>query len=159
MVKINHKELQQQQELTEKLYYFLQGDEYAMRFCIDFVYICHLWDDLIDKDNPRTDKDINDAFRVALVDIPANPFYLRHIQDLRPIILNIILKWQDANVLERGSDHDKHMAYMHRAGMLELFNICAYLIGGPDWARKVGPDMRRIYEETLESFMEEMENA
>lgn len=153
------KELEQQKAFTEKLFYFFKGDEWAVRFCVDFVYICHLWDDLIDKDKDRTDQEINDAFRIALVDIPTNPFFAKHRQALCPIVLNIILRWQDANVLERGNDHDKHMAYMHRAGMLEIFNICAYLIGGPNWVYEVGPDMRRMYEEKLEDFMEEMNHA
>lgn len=149
-------EIKQQAALIEKLRYFLKEDIDAVRFCIDFVFICHLWDDLIDKDKERTDTDINDAFLAALVEIPGNPFYMRHMHVLRPVILNIILQWEDANTLERGSDHDKQMAWMLRAGMLQIFNVCAYLVGGPAWAREVGPGIRRMYEETLHDFMEEM---
>ena len=153
------KELQQQQALTEKLFFFLKGDQWAVQLCVDLVYIAHLLDDLIDKDQVRTDQEIIDAFRIALVDIPTNPFYVRHRPNLVPIVLNILLRWQDANVLEQAHTHDKHLAYGHRSGILDIFNICAYLIGGAEWARDQGPDMRRMYEEELEDFIKEMNHA
>ena len=149
-------EIEQQEVLTKKLIHFFRGNLDAVRFCIDFVYICHLWDDLIDKDKERTVNEINDAFRAALVEIPGNVFYLANMHILRPIILNIILQWEDANVLETSSEHDVQMAWMLRAGLIQLFNVCAYIIGGPDWARQVGPDIRRLYDEKLEDFMKEM---
>jgi hypothetical protein len=152
-------EVEKQKALTDKLLYFLKGDQNAVDFCVNLTYIAHLWDDLIDKNIQRSDADINDAFRAALIDIPCNPFYVHFRTHLAPLMQSAILQWEDANILERGSDHDKHMAYMLRASFLQIFCFCAYLIGGSSWARQVGPEMRRLYEETLESFMEEMKNA
>lgn len=156
---MNKTEEQQHTDLEGRLIYFLKGDSLAVKFCMDLVYIAHLWDDLIDKDKERTDQEINDAFRLALIEIPANRFFLMNQSVLTPIMLNIILKWQDSNILEKGSAHDKHMAYVHRAGITEIFNICAFLTGGVEWATEHGPDIRRLYDEKLETFMEEMNNA
>jgi len=142
--------------LIEKLNYFLQGNLHAVRFCVDLTYIAHVWDDLYDRDKERTGQEINDAFRIALVDIPANPFYLQNITQLWPLMMSAILQWQDANVLEKGSRHDKQMAYMLRASFLQIFNYAAYLVGGPDWARQIGPGLRRMYEESFQSFSKEM---
>jgi hypothetical protein len=151
--------MKNEERLVEKLRYFLGANEFAIRLCVDLIYIAHLWDDLIDKDVVRSDQEINDAFRIALVDIPQNPFYQIHQKTITPILLNIILRWQDSNVLEKGEVHDKHLAYGHRAGISEIIGVCAYLVGGPSWAGQQGPDIRRMYEEKLEDFMEEMNNA
>ena len=149
-------ELEQQILLTEKLNHLLKGNLAAVDFCMNLTFLVHVWDDLIDKDKIRSDEDINNAFRIALISIPSNPFYLNNISDLRPMITNMILQWESANVLERGSDHDKHMAYMLRAGIIQVFNYCVYLAGGADWEREVGPDVQRLYEEQFEDFMEEV---
>ena len=155
-----NKEFELQHKLVDKLFVWLKGNEQAVRFCIDLTYIAHLWDDLVDKDKERTDDEINTAFRIALVDIPVNPFYLDNISELRPLMMNAILQWQDANYLEiKGDYHDQHMAYMLRASFLQIFNYCAYLCGGPDWIKEIGPEMRRIYEEDLFEYLKEFENA
>lgn len=152
-------EANMQKAWMEKLLYFLKGDRDALAFLVDLMYVVHLWDDLIDKDKDRSDFEINEAFRILMVDIPGNPFYIRFGSHLRPLLQNMILQWLDANVLEKASDHDKHMAYMLRSSPLQVMNYCAFLIGGPVWYEDVGPNMRRIYEESLDDFMGEMRNA
>ena len=143
-------------KMIKRLQFFLKDDQWAIQLCLDLVYIAHLWDDLIDKDKDRSGSDINMAFAVALINIPANPFYKVHAATLHPILLNTILKWQDANTLEVGSEHDMRLAFVHRAGIVEIFNICAYLIGGMPWAVEHGPDIRRMYQESWDEFSEEM---
>ena len=147
-----------QTDWIQKLSPYLKNDQWALQFCIDIMFIAHLWDDLIDRDNFRAAEDINEAFRIALVDIPKNPFYLAHIGDLRPVMMNVILQWQDANVLEKGDKEDRAKAFMLKASVLQLFNYCAYLIGGPAWAFEIGPDLRRLYEESIGGYIGE-ENA
>jgi hypothetical protein len=138
----------------EKLSPVLKGDQWALQYCIDVMFIAHLWDDLIDGDF-RSKEDINEAFRIALIDIPKNPFYLAHIGDLRPLMMNVILQWQDANVLEKGNREDRAKAFMLKASVLQLFNYCAYLVGGPAWAIEVGPDVRRFYVESIDDYIGE----
>jgi len=139
----------------------LQNNAEAVLFCVQFVYICHLWDDLIDKDRQRSDAEINDAFRIALVEMNRNGFYRRHLDELAAIINNVIIRWEDANELERHprGNHDYHLAHGHRAGLVDLFAYCAYLVGGTAWARKVGPEIRRMYQEPLEDYIKEMEGS
>jgi hypothetical protein len=143
----------------QDMLYFLKGDQWAVQFLVDLLYIIHVWDDLIDKDKKRSDGEINDAFKKCFIDIPSNPFYEKYRYDLRPLILNMILQWEDANTLDHGSDHDKHMAFMLRAGYFQIVNYCAYLTGGADWARRVGPQARRLYGEDLNDYMKEMEKC
>ena len=149
-------EIKNQEKLEKKLLHFMKGNRFAVQFIIQFIYVCHLWDDLIDKDNPRTDNEISDAFRICLVDLPLNPFYAHNMHLLTPVIINGILEWEDANKLEKGNLHEQHMAYMLRAGLMSQISFCAYICGGKDWAREIGPEIRNLYEEPLEQFLEEM---
>jgi len=152
--------IKQQEKLIEHLIYYFKGNQDAVRFCIDITFIAHVWDDLIDKDNIRTNEDISNAFKAALIDIPSNHFYLANINELRPLMLNAIFQWQDANKLEAGGNyHDKHMAFMLRASIVQIFSYCAYLCGGPAWINEVGPDIRRLYEEDLFEYLKEFDNA
>jgi len=154
-------EIQMTEALASKLMFFLKGNLDAVRLCLDLVFIAHLWDDLIDRDRERSKEDINTAFRIALCDIPGNPFFFDHIGEFKTLIMNVILQWQDANALETKpeSDHDLHMAYMLRAGLIQIISYCAYLIGGPEWIAQVGPDIRRLYEEPLNEYMKEMKKC
>ena len=154
------KEFKDQQILVESLTHCLRGNKDAVRFCIDVTFIAHVWDDLIDKDKERTNEEISNAFKTALIDIPSNPFYLAYINDLRPLMMNTILQWQDANKLEAsGNSHDKHMAFMLRASFIQLFVYCAFLCGGGGWAETIGPEIRRFYQEDLFIYLKELNNA
>lgn len=133
-------------------------DADAMRFCLQLMDLIHVWDDLIDKDREVDDTTINRAMLTALVDIPLNPFYHRHIQTLAPLMLNAFLQWQDANSMEVSDapDSDLNMAWMLRASVYQIFAFCAFLTGGMDYALRVGPTIRRMYGETLEQYKQEM---
>jgi len=160
MINWREKDAAHQAKLADKLMRFFKGNTDAVNLCVNLTFVCHLWDDLYDGDRQRTPQEISDAFRVALFDIPTNPFYIAYGLHLKPLILNAILCWQDANILEVSSNpHDQHLAYGLRAAFLQIFNYCAYLIGGSEWAREVGPDIRRIYEEPLQDFTQEMEQC
>lgn len=136
------------------------GNQQAVQLCLDTLDVLHLWDDLIDKDKTRTDSDINAAFRCLIYDIPMNPVYRQLQGTIAPLMLNIMLKWRDANILEsEGADVDLHKAYMLRAGVYDLFAYLAYAIGGDEWSEKVGPKLRRLYGEQLNDYLKEMHHA
>jgi hypothetical protein len=149
-------EFEQARVLEQKLIGLLQGNLAAVSLCMDVIAVFHLWDDLIDQDKEIRAEEINGAFWACFVRIPRNPFYQSHQQEIVPLIENIILAWHSANVLERGTDHEKHVAYGLRSLVVRLIDHCAYLVGGYEWARQIGPDVARLYDEPLESFMEEM---
>lgn len=146
--------IEDQNALIEKLKLWLKGDQWAIQFCLDIVFVAHLWDDLTDKDKQRSEKDISDAFILSLVNIPGNPFYAKFSFDLRPVMMNAIIQWQSANVLETGSKEDRDKAFMLRASILQIIHYCSYLIGGVDWAKESGPEIYRYYQETIDSYME-----
>lgn len=137
---------------------WFQGDESAVRYCLDLLTVAHAWDDLIDRD--RAVEDVDGVFRRLLVDIPLNPFFQRFQAHLVPLAGSVILQWHAANALEaepRGADRAK--AYMLRAGIYQIFAYVAWLIGGDAWGRQVAPEVWRLYGETPDDFMGESDHA
>lgn len=102
------------------------GNADAAALIDDLAYIAHLWDDLVDADQPRTPADINKAFALALIDVPANPFYVAHMQNLRPLIHVGVLGYLTANKMEASGDaHQLEIAHGLRYA---IANVAAYAV-------------------------------
>jgi hypothetical protein len=132
---------------------WFQGNAAATMLCLDLLEIVHVWDDLIDKDKPVSDGQIDAAFRKLMLDLPMNPFWQAHSGMLIPALQSSWLQWHAANVMERElRPGDKEKAYMLRAAVYQVFHLCAALCGGFEWAKSVGPEIYRLYGETAESY-------
>lgn len=148
----------------KELYPLLRDDRDALELCIDLLFVGHLWDDLIDKDKPLKDEEINSAFAGMLARIPRNPFFQRHVRDLGPLLMSTVLQWKDANKLElRGSSQERAMAYMLRNMLLQVMAYCIWLIGGDAWYEQAGEQFQRLCASELhgafDAFLKEMTNA
>jgi hypothetical protein len=144
-----------------ELYPLLRGNRDALSLCADLLYVGHLWDDLIDKDKPLTDEQINSGFSAMVAKIPMNPFFQEHVRELGPLLMSVILQWKDANKLEAdGSPHERAMAYMLRNALLQVMAFCIWLIGGDGWYEEAGDKFQRLCAaelgEAFGAFMEEM---
>jgi hypothetical protein len=138
---------------------WMRGDKDAVNFIEQFFYVCHLWDDLVDRDKERSVEEINMAFWVLFVSIPENPFYRMHWAELHPVIVAAINDWHVANTLE-AKPEGRDIAYTLRCSIVTIIAHCAYLCGGHDWAREVGPDIRRLGQrETLQEYKEGFNDA
>ncbi len=130
-----------------------------MEFLESVVRIAHVWDDLIDQDAPVEPRDINDAFRLALFSLPRNPFYVRHFDLLNPLLLSAINNWVVANQLEATGDiEDRRIAFISRSSYIDLMTQVAFIMGGEDWVREVGPEIRRfVHQEGWEGYLQNLE--
>ena len=133
---------------------FFKGDLEAVDMVMMLIEISNTWDDIVDGDKP-SELEINKAFTMCLIHLPNNGFYIDNQYELRPIILSTILKWTDANKLERNKEH-LHKAYMLRAGLYDIIAHVAFLIGGEDWYNEVGVSIRKLYGEDFKIYEEEM---
>jgi hypothetical protein len=119
----------------------------AMAFLRGIATVMHTWDDLIDRDRGVSDGEINAAFWLALVELPANPFYAANAEMLRPIIVQSIINWRAATAMERQATceqyNDLKIAFIIRSTYIDLVVMSACILGGADWAAKVAPDLRR----------------
>lgn len=143
----------------ERITAWMLNDTDAVDFIERWLYVCHLWDDLIDKDTERTSSDINAAFWMLTLDIPENKFYQRHGISLRPVMATHILDWLAANEMERDANNEHlHMAYTLRCNVVSVIGLCATLLGGPAWGWKVQHDARCYGQrEPFEKYLADLE--
>lgn len=133
---------------------FLGGDVEAARFVDGLFFISQVWDDLVDRDREVDPEDVSRAFWLAMAELPANGFYARHRQELLPLVRMAMSDWLDATALERGTAHERTVAFTLRDNLAAVVTGCAYLKGGYEWMRKVSPEIRRmIHDETLGTYL------
>jgi hypothetical protein len=132
------------QEMTdEKIAHALRGNRDAIAFFVMLRDVSHFWDDMIDRDRDLTAEYINDAMWMAMVEIPANPFYRANFDRLQPHIVTAIANWQAANLFEAGSDERQlQIAFISRSDYCNILLECVYIIGGRDWLLQMTPIIR-----------------
>lgn len=117
------------------------------------AHMTHAWDDLIDKDQPVTDDQINNMMRAALVYLPLNPVYQRIAHAAPHFWATIISAYETANVFERNKDaHGIEIGHTLRyaAGNLIAYAIEACV--GVEQAKMYLPEMWKVV--VFESFDE-----
>ncbi len=138
--------------------HFYPDNPAAVQLCMDLVYCSDKIDDIFDGDEIGQ-QEIYTVFTKLMVDIPSNPVYQLIGHELRPILLNVMLNWQIANDLESRedkTDDDLNKTYMLRASLYDIFSFLAYKLYGLEWFARVGPDIKRLYGESLSAYKEEM---
>ena len=138
----------------------LNNDIAAIALCECLFSISQVWDDMIDKDILVSGDTLNKTFWLLLFDLPSNPFYLEHHEFLMPIVQLAVIDWLSANELERGSDHDKELAYVLRNSLTAVVIACARIIGGYEWMLKYTPIIRRFFQdESLINYKKELSHG
>ena len=142
----------------EFLFHAMKRDPHAFAFVKSVVFIVSMWDDLYDADVERPKDDINQMMWAALIEIPSNPFYRAHFNTLHTLLRQGILDWFDANVMEAKPGIAREIAHVARYGLASMIVHCAFLVGGMDWAREVGPHLRlRSQKNSFADYNAEME--
>ncbi|PWY49200.1 hypothetical protein DK459_11795 [Achromobacter sp. RW408] len=126
---------------------WMRGNASAVDFLRTAFDVAHFWDDLVDRDRILSDADINRAMFQALVVLPRNAFYQANFASLNAVLANAATNWTIATDLERaGGVAGKRTAYVLRASYVDLVTHCALLLGGMEWARAVGVELRQLAE-------------
>jgi hypothetical protein len=136
------------------------GNRHAADFVLMLARISHVWDDLIDRDKPVSNETINRTFFDALIELPANPFYREHYATLRPLMAIGAMNYEIANTYEAlGGEERLALAHVLRYSIADIATAVALITGGPDWARKIGPELRqRSQKDTLQHYLKEHGN-
>lgn len=117
------------------------GNQDALNMYRMFVDLSHIWDDWVDTGNVSEDQ-INHAFLICLVYLPANPFY-RQIQDqILPMWVTVVSAYQTANKFER--DKDEHGIEISHTLRYAAGNIIAYAVHvcvGHESAKYIMPEV------------------
>lgn len=137
------------------------GNQDALNVYRMFVDLAHLWDDLVDKDKDARETEINNAFLICLVYLPANPFYQSIQQAVLPMWLTVVSAYQTANRFER--DKDEHGLEIAHTLRYASGNIVAYMVHvclGPEKAAEVLPEVwKAMVYERFDEYRKEHLNA
>lgn len=137
--------------------YIYQGNNQAVSLSNKLISMASTMDDLIDKDRPVSNDQIYKLVMGAMFEIQVVPLWYE--AGLNHHMLNVMLKWIDANAIESDSNStqdDYAKCYMLRAGIYDIFAVLAHYLHGLDWSSKVGPEIRKFYGETLKDYFTEM---
>lgn len=132
------------------------GNVDALNMYRMFIDLSHTWDDIIDKDEVTDDR-INNAFLIALVYLPMNPFYRSIQEQVLPMWLTVVSAYETANKFERDKDpHGIEIAHSLRyaAGHIIAYalNVCI----GPQKAKEILPLLwKDIFFERFEDYRKE----
>lgn len=118
------------------------GNEHALQMFRMFGDLAHIWDDLVDKDNNRTEEEINHAFAIALVYLPANPFYKSIQEQIMPMWLTVISAYQVANHFQKEKDeHGIEIAHGLRYAAGNIIAYAVHVCVGPVKAQEYLPEI------------------
>lgn len=137
------------------------GNQHAVEMARILEDLSHVWDDLVDKDKPVSERDINRVFLHCLVHLPANPFY-RHIQDaVLPMWVVVVSSYEAANKFERDKDpHGLEIAHSLRYAAGSILAYAIHVCVGPELAREFVPQMwKDVFYERFDPYREEHLNA
>ena len=134
-----------------------KGQQDAVDLVMALVRVSQCWDDLVDRDKPVGAGAINAAFYDALVGIPSNPFYRKHMDILLPVGAVACMNYEIANSFERaGGTQRLELAHVLRYSVADVATAVLLIIGGPDWVREYGPGLReRGQKDNLANYLAE----
>jgi hypothetical protein len=133
------------------------GNQDALNMYRMFVDLSHVWDDLVDKDKDATEDDINNAFLICLVYLPANPFYQSIQAQILPMWLTVVSAFQTANKFERDKDpHGLEIAHSLRYAAGNIMAYAVHVCVGPEEAKEVLPEMwKSVFHERFDEYRKE----
>jgi hypothetical protein len=133
------------------------GNQDALNMYRMFVDLAHLWDDLVDGDKETTEDDINNAFLICLIYLPANPFYRSIQEQVWPMWLTVVSAYQTANKFERDKDpHGIEIAHGLRYAAGNIMAYAVHVCVGAEKAKEVLPEMwKSVFHERFDEYRKE----
>jgi hypothetical protein len=133
------------------------GNQDALNMYRMFVDLAHLWDDLVDGDKETTEDDINNAFLICLIYLPANPFYRSIQEQVWPMWLTVVSAYQTANKFERDKDpHGLEIAHGLRYAAGNIMAYAVHVCVGAEKAKEVLPEMwKSVFHERFDDYRKE----
>lgn len=119
--------------------------------------VIQVFDDVADKD-PIDREDLDRAIFAALVQMPANSFFMAHSAALLPLVATMVLKWKASDDAEREGQADEK-SFVWRAGYYDVVLGIVLLCHGSDAAMKTAKLVMNLYGETFADYRKEFSHA
>ena len=133
------------------------GNQAALEMYCLFSELSHTWDDLVDKDKDVSEDQTNQAFAIALVYLPANPFYQQIQPQILPMWLTVISAYQTANAFEKAKEaHGLEIAHTLRYAAGNIIAYAMFVCLGAEKSREYLPDMwKAVVAERFDDYRKE----
>lgn len=133
------------------------GNEDALNMFRMLVDLSHTWDDLVDRDKPTSDADVNNAFLICLVYLQANPFYRSIQEQVWPMWLTVVSAYETANKFEKDKDpHGIEIAHGLRYAAGHIIAYAVHVCVGAEKAKEILPEIwKNIYFERYDEYRKE----
>jgi hypothetical protein len=137
------------------------GDQNAYNLFQMFIELSHTWDDIVDKDKEVSEDQVNNAFLIALVYMPSNPFYQRIQSAILPMWIPVVSAYKTANKFEQDKDeHGIEIAHNLRYAAGYIISYMVHVCIGYDKAQEFMPDVwKAVVFERFDDYRKEHLNA
>ena len=137
------------------------GNQDALNLYRMFRDLSHTWDDLVDKDKPISETEINNAFLICLVYMPANPFYQKIQAAVLPMWITVVSAYQTANSFERNKDeHGVEISHTLRYAAGNIVAYAVHVCVGQEKAAEIMPEVwKSIVFERYDTYKAEVLNV
>ena len=121
------------------------GNQDALNLFFMLADISQIWDDLVDNDREVSSQEINNAFLIALVYIPSNPFYQTIREQITPMWMTVISAFEVANKFEQEkNEHGLEIAHNLRFALGHVVAFMVQTCVGYAKSREILPDIWKI---------------
>lgn len=135
----------------------LSLSEEASDWLIALWDVIQLFDDVADGDHiDRVDLDA--VIWNALIGMPSSSFFQNNAHLLVPLMSVAVFKWKASDTVER-EGNPCATSFVWRAGYYDIVLAAVQIEHGADVAMDIGHVVLKMYGESLEEYMKEMDNA
>lgn len=133
---------------------WFNNNEDAVRLFQDLCGLADVWDNLIDKDKPVSNKEINELFITCLFRLPMNPIYHALELQIAPMWLTVISAYETANHFEDVKDeHGIELGHVLRYAAGHIISYVIIHCVGIDKSRQYIPEMwKNLANERFEEY-------
>ena len=138
------------EEATHVIIKEAAGDNMAAaHYLWNLACISRTIDDIYDQDQEVTKAQMIEAVEYLLIEMPFNPFFIRHRDTLQSQHVTMYNAWMAANLWEQGDETEQIYAHVWRDFFQEIWPLVALLTQGTKKMNEVSLKIRQLFKKQL----------
>lgn len=121
----------------------------AAHYLWNLACISRTIDDIYDQDQEVTKAQMIEAVEYLLIEMPFNPFFIRHRDTLQSQHVTMYNAWMAANLWEQGDETEQIYAHVWRDFFQEIWPLVALLTQGTKKMNEVSLKIRQLFKKQL----------
>lgn len=121
----------------------------AAHYLWNLACISRTIDDIYDQDQEVTKAQMIEAVEYLLIEMPFNPFFIRHRDTLQSQHVTMYNAWMAANLWEQGDETEQIYAHVWRDFFQEIWPLVALLTQGTKKMNELSLKIRQLFKKQL----------